>query len=563
MNRVWNARLAKVLFIGAPLVSIFLIDGVVTDPVNSPKLFVLGILAFGVAGALAVNFEILKDKSFRIPVTLVVVFLATATFVLIRSSAPISQSLYGVYGRNNGYLAYVFLGLVLLGSLFLDDKAHYQKVYFGLLTAGIVNVFYCTWVTLFGDFLSWSNPYGSVLGTFGNPNFIGAFLGMFTTGWIAIAISPKSTKRFRYVSLLVLPLAVLAIYQSSAIQGRVLLLGGAGLVLFFWIKSSGIGRLYLSLYSIVSLVIGALAVGGALQKGPLTELIYKTSVSLRGQYWLSGWNTGLDHPLSGVGFDGLGDWYRRMRDIQAITLPGPNTVVNAAHNVPLDLFAFGGLPLAISYLLLMGFTGLVIVKKSIKLKEYEPIFVGLSSMWVCYQIQSLISINQLGLAVWGWLLSGAVVGYAAVLEKGVSLSASKTPIKSSRTASNKQYFGTNISIGIGMLVGALLAVPPLSADMKWMSAQKTGSAEQIEKSLAASYLNPPNSFKYLSTVIALEQSNLNELAYKYALEGLEFNPDSFDLWRAFYSLKNSSPEDRLQALKKMKELDPLNPDVTK
>ena len=310
-------------------------------------------------------------------------------------------------------------------------------------------------------------------------------------------------------------------------------------------------------------MIGALAVGGALQKGPLTELIYKTSVSLRGQYWLSGWNTGIDHPLSGVGFDGLGDWYRRMRDIQAITLPGPNTVVNAAHNVPLDLFAFGGFPLAVSYLLLMGFTGFVIVKKSINIKEYDPIFVGLSSMWVCYQIQSLISINQLGLAVWGWLLSGAVVGYVAVLEKDVSLSASKTPIKSSRTASNKQYFGTNISIGIGMLVGALLAVPPLSADMKWMSAQKTGSAEQIEKSLAASYLNPPNSFKYLSTVIALEQSNLNELAYKYALEGLEFNPDSFDLWRAFYSLKNSSPEDRLQALKMMKELDPLNPDVTK
>ena len=30
----------------------------------------------------------------------------------------------------------------------------------------------------FGDFIGWNNPYGAILGTFGNPNFLSSFLAM-------------------------------------------------------------------------------------------------------------------------------------------------------------------------------------------------------------------------------------------------------------------------------------------------------------------------------------------------------------------------------------------------
>lgn len=563
MVTMWNKQLAKLLYLGGPLVSIFLIDEIVTDPVNAPKLFILGVVACGVLGAITVNLEVLKEKSFRVPLILTLAFLMVSVFVLICSKGPITQSIYGVYGRNNGFLAYIFLSLIFLGAIFLQEKTMYKKIYFGILVAGLVNVFYCTWVTIFGDFLSWSNPYGNVLGTFGNPNFIGAFLGMFTTGWIALVLAGSVSTRVRLSSLIVLPLAIFAILESHAIQGRVLLLGGASLVFFYWIKSKTSNKFVVTLYLMVVLGLGSVSLAGAFQRGPLTEYIYKTSVSLRGQYWLSGWNTGKTHLLSGVGFDGLGDWYRRMRDIEAITLPGPNTVVNAAHNVPLDLFAFGGAPLFAAYILIVFYTGLLIAKNTFGNRQYDPIFVGISSMWVCYQIQSLISINQLGLAVWGWLLSGTLIGYVKLtdsenLNKNIR-NLKKQNVKTVR----KHYFGVNISIGIGMLVGALVALPPLSADIKWRTAQKSGNLMQIEASLSQSYLNPQNNYKYLSNVLALEQSNLNDLAYKYVLEGLKFNPDNFDLWRALYILKNSSPEDRLKALKRMKVLDPLNPDVTK
>jgi hypothetical protein len=62
-------------------------------------------------------------------------------------------------------------------------------------------------------------------------------------------------------------------------------------------------------------------------------------------------------------------------------------------------------------------------------------------------------------------------------------------------------------------------------------------------------------------VLLLENSKLPDLAYKYAKEGVEFNPDYFDAWRVLYGISKSSQEDKDQALANMKRLDPKNPDV--
>ena len=60
----------------------------------------------------------------------------------------------------------------------------------------------------------------------------------------------------------------------------------------------------------------------------------------------------------------------------------------------------------------------------------------------------------------------------------------------------------------------------------------------------------------------LESSNLFDLSHKYALEAVKWNPESYDLWRILYFIKNSSAQEKALALENMKRLDPLNPDVT-
>jgi len=558
-ERLSEKTLAKLLYLGLPLVSIFLINGSVTDPVNAPKFFVLGIIAVASLFVAINNFRQLFSRNNWIWISLLAAFVFLSIGTLLTSSAPLAQSLYGVYGRNNGVLTYLFLSFLFLAGTQLRDRDSYRKMVVGLLVAGCVNVFYCGWVLSFGEILSWSNPYGNILGTFGNPNFIGAFLGIFVSVWFAYAIAPKTNKYFKLASVVVLPLAGFEIVLSHAIQGRVLTVAGFALVGFYWIKTRYKNNLLTVTYLISLFVVGSLALAGALQKGPLTSLIYKRSVSLRGQYWLAGWNTGTEHPLTGVGFDSLGDWYRRARDARALSLPGVDTVVNTAHNVPLDIFAFGGWPLFITYIALILYTAIKILRLSKRIETFDPVFVGLVSAWATYQLQSIISINQIGLAVWGWALSGLIIGYEFMFNREDSISIDSKKKQISAPAS---VISPPMLAGIGLLIGALLAVPPLNADLMWRKAQISRDAALLEKSLEPSYMNPQNTFKYLNIIQVFEENGLNTLAHRYVLEALEFNPECYDSWKFLFLIKNSTDSERERALSNMKRLDPLNPDVT-
>ena len=567
INQVAERTIARVLGFGSAFIAVVVITGTVTDPVNVTKLFALGgVAAAAFAVATAFGFSQLWQSS-KILIFAVVVFLLAGISTILNSSAPLVQNIYGAYGRNTAFVTYVLLIFTLLSAVVLSSKKSFSLLIWGLLAAGLVNVVYCLWVILFGDFIPWNNPYGNILGTFGNPNFIGAFLGLFAASLVAFSLTAGVNILYRLAALVVFLVAVYEIIDSNAIQGRVVVAAGLGIVGFYLVRSkfsSAIAQIgYLGLAG----VAGTFALLGALQIGPLTQYIYKTSVSLRGQYWLAGWNMGSDHPLTGVGFDSYGDWFRRARDAQALVLPGPNTTTNAAHNVPFDVFAFGGWPLFIPYLFILLLTAIAIVKVTLRTRAYDGIFVTLTTAWVCYQLQSIISINQIGLAIWGWLFGGALIAYEiATRPKSVGDGEKVQPDKGpkARVATKKQsenIFSSTLVAGVGAVFGLLIAVPPYSGDAKWRSAIVSQNVQQVEAALVPSYLNPMNSFKYANAVQLLEGSKLHDLALKYAKIGVEFNPDHFDSWKLLYFVTAGSPEDKALALENMKRLDPKNPNV--
>jgi hypothetical protein len=215
-------------------------------------------------------------------------------------------------------------------------------------------VAYCLWAIAFGDFIGWNNPYGNILGTFGNPNFIGAFLGIFITALTAYVVQPGTSWKVRGLAILTVAIGLYEIDKSNAVQGLVVSAAGFSIIGFYFIRSRFKSNLILAGYTVVVAILGFISLLGALQKGPFTSFIYKTSVSLRGEYWQAGWNMANQFPLTGIGMDSYGDWYRRARDGQALILPGPETVTNAAHNIPFDILAYGGWPLFISYLFLIS-----------------------------------------------------------------------------------------------------------------------------------------------------------------------------------------------------------------
>jgi O-antigen ligase len=553
--------LAKVLAFGSAFIALFVITGTVTDPVNVTKHFALGgVAAAAIAIAIAFGSKTLWQEH-KTEVIFAGLFLLASINAIINSSGPLVQNLYGVYGRNTAFVAYFLLLLVFISSLLLRSPSSFDLLIWGLLIAGFVNVLYSGWALMFGDFIPWNNPYGNILGTFGNPNFIGAFFGFFAAALVAFAFK-KSWKIWqRVAAIIVFGITCVEIVLSNAIQGRVVVAAGIAIVGFYLIRSYFKSNIFSFGYVILVGIMGVFALLGALQKGPLAQYIYKTSVSLRGEYWQAGWNMTAGHQWTGVGFDTYGDWYRRARDTQALILPGPNVTTNTAHNVPIDILATGGWPLFIPYMAFIVLAIIAIIKITLRNRDFDPTFVALTTAWAGFQLQSIISINQIGLAVWGWLFTGALIAYERATRKTTPIENSEVK-RTGRARVKSQASGVvspQIIALIGAVVGLIIACPPYSADSKWRQALTSNNALKVEEALVPSYLNPLNSYKLASASQLLEGSKLYDLAHKYALKAVEFNPNHFESWRLLYIITNSTAEEKAKALENMKRLDPNNP----
>lgn len=554
--------LSKVAAFGIGFTTIFLLSDSVTDPVNVTKFLTLGVTAFAILGILIGSGirRIFLSNLFLWVIS--GLFLAASAISVLMSQSPFSQSIYGTFGRNNGFLTYLFLVILLIGIAAFSQQKSLMRLLGAFFFAGIVNIIYCFWVLTFGDFIGWNNPYGNILGTFGNPNFVGSFLGIFIAVSLAYALDSDISKWVRITLILLIPITAFEIYKSSAIQGRIVGLLGISIVIFLYVRARASKVITYTFSGLVTIVF-SLAVLGALQLGPLTSIIYKNSVSLRGQYWLAAWNTGNAHPFTGVGMDAFGDWYRRYRDFQALKTPGVNTVVDAAHNVPLDMFAFGGWPLFVIYLSLMLLSAVSLVKLILRSEIYDPILSVIVVAWIGYQVQSIISINQIGLAIWGWALSGMAISYEKITRKQPELEPQVHRKKMSKRSNNLNHSSvTVLSMTIFSIVGLILSLPPLLADTKLRNAQVVQTVQALEATMKPTYFNPMNSTKYISNIQTLEQNNFSDLAHKYALEAVNWNSNSFNLWKILYLIKDSTEQERKIALNNMKRLDPKNPDVT-
>ena len=562
-NKAAEKTTALLIFIGAPLTTLFLVTDSVTDPVNVTKLVIAGGVGIGLL-AIFLFFNLKETlKSYKAFIILTCLFLAASVNAVINSSSPLTQNVYGSYGRNTGFIAYLMLACIGLGALNLRDSNNFKKLILSLQFAGLVNVLYCAWVLTFGDFIGWSNPYGSILGLFGNPDFISAFLGIFITSLLAIIVDRKTCWRIRVLGLVISLLAFYEIVKSHAIQGIVVTAGGIAIVGFFAVKTYFKNNTLTWIYSGFILLTGLMGILGTLQKGPLA-FVYKVSVSLRGEYWRAGIKMGLDHPLTGVGMDSYGDWYRRTRSLHAATvLPGPKVFTNASHNVVIDFFSYGGFPLLLSYVGLLLLAVISIVRVIRRTKEYDSTFVAMVATWACYEVQSIISINQIGLAIWGWLITGALVAYEfATRSELINTNSSDTKLGKNRTTSASGVFSPQLIAGLGIIIGLLLAVPPMSADSKWRAGISSKDANRVISALQPGYMSPSDSSRYAQAVQLFVGSNLMDQAHTIAITGVKFNPEYFDAWRIVYALQNSSPAEKAEAVKNMKRLDPLNADVT-
>jgi hypothetical protein len=221
----------------------------------------------------------------------------------------------------------------------------------------------------------------------------------------------------------------------------------------------------------------------------------------------------------------------------------------------LDFSSNGGFPLLLTYLFLMGLVLISAIKVFRRVGSYDPIFTGLFAVWIAYQAQSVISLNQLGLAVWGWTISGLVIGYEVITRKSIT---SKAPQSSKGKFASMATImpATALGMSFGFFVGLSLGIPSLNAAIKFKSGLKTGDAA-IVQSIARVW--PQDASRSAQVGSILNQNNLTEEALAVVREARIKFPDSYEVWKVFSAIPNKSAAEAEEVRVQMKRLDPLNP----
>jgi hypothetical protein len=332
-----------------------------------------------------------------------------------------------------------------------------------------------------------------------------------------------------------------------------LLIGSTvSLGVFVNMRSRTLGYSYLGLA-----VVGFIAVLiGTLNKGPLASLLYKDSVTYRGDYWRAGWKMTVENPIFGVGLDSYGDWYRRSRTIEATLRRGPDITSNAAHNVYLDISSYGGFPLVLIYVALVVMVAICAVKVIKRSKAFNAGFVGLVAGWVAFQAQSIVSINQIGLALWGWVLSGLIIGYEIKTRNDDVLIDRKSGKNSTKHVQTSA--ATSLAMFVGLIVGVLVGMPPYLASAQYKGALESGDPTVIQE---AAYIWPTDASRMIQVATTLDQNKLPDRGLQVAVDAVERFPDNYSVWATLNLMSKASEEQKVQALAQMKRLDPLNPNL--
>jgi len=241
---------------------------------------------------------------------------------------------------------------------------------------------------------------------------------------------------------------------------------------------------------------------------------------------------------------------------------GPEVTSNAAHNVLLDFSSNGGFPLVSIYLALMVLvviSGIKLLKRS---SGFDPALAGLIAVWIAYQAQSIISLNQLGLAVWGWIISGLIIGYEINMRTKEKVVEVKPPVSKGRNVKKPVNKGvsakTLVSMVAGGVVGLLVGLPPFIASAQFKSAFTSPDAAKVEK---AASLWPDEPLRYGQVGLVLQSNKLDAQAQRVVDAALLKFPNEFGLWSLAATLSTATPEQIAEAKKQMKRLDPFNPDV--
>ena len=520
------------------------------DPINPPKLLFLGICGMSCLVYLILNHKRIKLDRFLLILSSIFMFQALISMFL--SEGSLTEGFFGQYGRYFGFFTWAMLFVLMIYMSIAEKFEFFIKVF---LFVGSISLLYSILQYFGKDPAPWQNDFSPIVGFLGNPNFQSSFLGLFFISLCGVLVQKYRNITSAVFLLCVLSMTAYLIVVSGSIQGVfVVLVGILSFILYFFYAKKRYkffwGLMFIG--SISTMLFGAAVIG----VGPLVSLLYKGTLAIRGDFWSAAYSMSKANWLTGVGPDQFGTWYRFYRRSESVARVNADVVSNSAHNGYFDFAANLGILSLIVYLLLLVYA-LITIARFIKLQpRIDWAHASLVAVFLGFQAQFLISPNQLGLVIWGWVFLGSIFGYR-VVEVLDGSSALKNRKLSKRSSDDKTPVTFFSPLLIGTIVGLVITGPIFYANMQFRSALTNADAVKL---ISAVNIWPRHEELLNYTANILFANNLQQLGLDITTSGLEEFPNSYELWRQKSSYKFLTDPERRAIVEQLHRLDPLNPE---
>ena len=512
------------------------------DPINLPRLILLLVGCIYVIAQCLIN---KKNFTFTSRKT-ILIFLLPSSMVIsgVVTEGSFFYDLTGYYQRSTGALAYFCLAIFVLYASF-SSLASITSVAKNLSIVIYFFGFYLVLQLLESDPLRWVTPYNKLIGTFGNPNFSAAFIGILIPAVLYSVLN--KVNHWKYLDLIFLGGLIFISFKTESIQGPLLIafssLCFAG-ILFYSEKKS----LVIS-FSTVLIFVFATALLSVLKIftiAPLNNfLLVQGSGAQRLDFWRAGIQMFADRPIFGLGPDGYARYFQFYRTTEQVVRDGALNRADQAHSVPIQMLANGGLLAGIAYFVFVGFITWTLLKQ-IRKNENIKLTALFGSIWLTYLFQSLISIDTLALTFYGYLAGGIILALSHENKAVKVLKHLKTKI------------AQKILLVLGILVLGFSSISLFISDVRFNSLMKSS---QISSSEAIAFSNTwPNARMSFLLTNVVQASGDFKSAEVIAKNSAKYDPLLPEAWYLIGVSRSeqSDANDGLRYVNKSLELDKFN-----
>lgn len=402
------------------------------DPVNWPKqvalITLLPLILFYSLRASGLEFrELTRTQIFIALSASIGLWLLSA----IVNWQGLARTLFGFWGRNNGFLSLAAFALVALAvSISVRSLSDIGRFLVGVTYFATFSGFYAVLQIVGSDPIPWSKK-GEIFAFFGNTNFASAIFGLGASCAFSLTYLNRRKKQNRFIFATLALFLTYITFSTNSLQGLVIIAFVSAFIIYFLL--SGNSTLVSRIYLILVLLGGSIAALGTAGFGPLGSALYQYTINLRTWYWRVGLEMGSSNPIFGVGVDSYGDYYREFRPTELIRLTSMDLTVNNAHNTFIQIYAtlgvIGLIGLIIPFSIAIPIAYREILNPS-KNEKSVAVIIFLA-LWAA----AAISIDNIAIAVWNWAFLGIILSFSF---RNLDISLERAGSRNGNKVSNKR-----------------------------------------------------------------------------------------------------------------------------